>query len=497
MEPIWLLLIPLITAFSLFIIDLYSAKLMRIVTVISGGVNLLLAINTLLEVIKNPVVYNLSGWNSKLGINLVIDPLSGILITLITFISLGIIYYSLDYIRESQRKYYMLLLLLITGMIGLVATGDLFNLYVFVELTSITSYALVAFEKKDISIEASFKYMILGSISGVLVLLAIILIYHSTGTLNLAQLVVQSQSIPEITKKIILALFIVGFGTKFALVPLHSWLPDAHPAAPSPISALLSGVVIKVYLYALLRNLFTLFRLQELLALDLDIILTYIGVVTLLVGHLLAYQQKNLKRVLAYSSISQIGYIMIGIGLFNVAGLEASVYHIINHAVVKGLLFLTAGIFVFKTGKSNIYDLKGIAYQLPLNSFIFTIAALNIVGLPPFNSFISKWLLTNAAIEANFIIPAAFIPLGSILSLIYYLKIIRLLYTNLDYQAKIIAVSLRLVLPTVCLSIACLLLAFQPKLVLITIKQISKFLLEPSNYSKLLLGGEKWALLSG
>ncbi|GAB6138134.1 complex I subunit 5 family protein [Halanaerobaculum tunisiense] len=484
MEPIWLLLVPLITAFSLVIFALYSTRLVKIIAVISGGFNLWLAIKTLVQVLEQPQVYQLSGWG-LLGINLVVDPLSGLLAVVITFMTWLVIYYSLAYIQQDQRNYYMLLFLLVTGLLGLVITGDLFNLYVFIELTAVTSYALVVFAQKDISIEAGFKYLVLGSISGILLLLAIIVIYQETGSLHLAQLVTASQTMSLVSKRLVLVLLVVGLGTKFALVPLHTWLPDAHPAAPSPISALLSGVVIKAYLYAFLRLLFILFTVSELIAWDLDQILVASGVVTLLTGHLLAYQQQELKRLLAYSSISQIGYLLIGIGLFSTAGLEASIYHLINHALVKGSLFLLAGIFIVKLGTSQLEKLQGVAYQLPITCLLFTISTLNIVGLPPFNIFISKWLLAQAAIEAGFMIPAACILVGSLLSLVYYLQVIRQLYTTSQTEVEARAVSYKLLLPTVALTAVCLVVALVPKLPLAIIQEIPKFLFQPSNYSLL------------
>jgi proton-translocating NADH-quinone oxidoreductase chain N len=496
-DIIWLIIVPLLAGFSLFFIDLYLPKLKGIFILSNGLLIFLLSISLLIKLIDHPLIYNLGNWKQGLGISLIVDPLGGLLAVLITFISFIILSYSLSYIQINQLKYYTLLFLLITGMLGMILTGDLFNLYVFFEITSIISYVLVAFNKKDIAFEASFKYMIIGSISGILILLAIILIYQSTGTLNLAQLVITAKDIPLKLKQVIAVLLLIGFGSKFALVPLHTWLPDAHSTAPSSISALLSGVVIKVFLYALLRVLFVIFRVEELLALKLNLVFLYGGVITLLTGHLLAYRQNNLKRLLAYSSIAQIGYILIGIGVFNAAGLEGAIYHIINHAVVKGVLFMTAGILILKTKKKDIADLKGIAYQLPLSSFIFTISALNIVGLPPFNSFISKWILTTAALKAGFIIPAISILIGSLISLSYYLKIIILFYTKVTEKINIISIPYQLQLGPLLLSLSYLPLAFFPDFLLLFIKKAPLFLLKPINYHNILLGGEKWIGLFG
>jgi proton-translocating NADH-quinone oxidoreductase chain M len=488
-EPIWLLIIPLLTGFSLVFIDYFLPRLRSSVVIGSGLVIFTLAVRLLARVSKQPVVYKLGSWNQRLGINLVVDQLSGLLVLLIAFISCLIIWYSLTYIETDPGKYYTLLFLLIFGLMGMTMTGDLFNLFVFLEVTSLTSYALVAFEQTEMGYEASFKYLIIGSVSGFLVLLGIILVYQTTGTLNLAQLVGEAGQISLQIRRMVIVLFTVGLGTKFALVPFHTWLPDAHPAAPSPISALLSGVVIKIYLYALIRLLLILCSREELITLNFDLILTWLGVITLLTGHLLAYQQQNLKRLLAYSSISQIGYILIGVGLFTAGGLEGSIYHIINHALVKASLFLAAGVFVVKLKTEKISELSGAGYKLPLSSFLFTISSVAIIGLPPFNIFISKWLIAKAALEAKFIIPGFSILLGTILALTYYLRVIKKLYTKVEIAPSRQEVSWSLNAPCLVLSLLCFLLGVLPKTLLSIIIKSSVFLLKPINYSKLLLGG--------
>ncbi|MFO7819536.1 MAG: proton-conducting transporter membrane subunit [Halanaerobacter sp.] len=484
-EMIWLIICPLLTAFSLLAIDIYLKKIYKIVIVGSGILTFLLSFNLLRQVLIEPVVYSLGDWEVTKGINLIADPLAGILVFTISGLILLAILYSASYIKKKQTKYYILLFLLTAALNCIVLTGDLFNLFVCLEIVSIVSYALVAFNRNIKSYEASFKYLIIGSLGGFFILLAIILIYQQTGTLNLAQLIVKSDLLSSKINKSIFPLLLIGFGSKFALVPLHTWLPDAHPAAPAPISALLSGIVIKAYLYAWLRILLILSSPVELIASNWNIILLYFGVITLLVGHLLAYQQQNLKRLLAYSSISQIGYIMIGIGLFNQLGISGSLFHIINHALVKSALFLAAGVFSKRLAAKSIDSLEGAGYRVPIVGGLFTLSALTIIGLPPFNIFISKWLIATEAIKAGFIVPAGAILLGSILALCYYLKVIKVLYTkNSTYQVK--SIDWKLKLPIAILSISCLILGLKPDLILPKLQQAVVYLLKTKHYYQIL-----------
>ena len=485
---IWLIVCPLLIAFSLPLLNLYLKKIYKAVIISSGFIICLLSINLLLKTLKSPIVYSLGSWEVTSGINLVADPLTGILIALIGLISLLIIIYSLVYIKENEVKYYTLFLIIIAGLNGMILTGDLFNLFVFLEIVSLASYALVAFRKTPKAYEASFKYMVIGSLGSFFILLAIILIYQQTGTLNLGQLIIEAESITGVMKTGLLFLLLIGFGSKFALVPLHTWLPDAHPAAPASISALLSGVVIKAYLYAWLRILMVLFDLKELLNFNLPTILIYLGVLTLFVGHLLAYQQKSLKRLLAYSSISQIGYIMIGIGTLNQTGIIGGLFHVINHALVKVTLFLAAGIFSKKIKLVTISDLKGLAYKTPIMAFMFTIASLIIIGLPPFNVFISKWLIAKAAIKSGFIIPGGSILIGSILALTYYLKVIKLIYTR-EEKASLLNIDWKFKLPVITLLITCLIIGIVPGFILNILEQGVVYLLDTQLYYQILFAG--------
>ena len=488
-EMIWLIIGPLLIAFSLLAINLYLKKIYNWIIISSSILTFVLSCSLFRKTLIKPIAYSLGSWEMTKGINLVADPLAGILVVTVALLNVLIIIYSLAYIEKNISKYYTLLFVLTAALNGMILTGDLFNLFVCVEIVSIVSYALVAFRRNHKAYEASFKYIIIGTVGSFFVLLAIILTYHQTGTLNLAQLVVRSSDISKVVKSGIISLFLIGFGSKFALVPLHTWLPDAHPAAPASISALLSGIVIKGYLYAWLRTLLILSNPSEIIASNLNLILIYSGVITLLVGHFLAYQQQSLKRLLAYSSISQIGYIMIGIGTLTKQGMSGGIFHIINHALVKSALFLAAGIFSEKIKAKKIKSLVGIGYKTPLVSLGFTIAAITLIGLPPFNIFISKWLIALAAIKNGFIIPAGAILLGSILALSYYLKVIKAIYTKKKENYKIININWKLKIPVITLTSLCLIIGLAPNILLPKLEQAVRYLLKSKQYYQILFTG--------
>ena len=288
-------------------------------------------------------LYHLGGWPTPIGIDLRLDSLATLLLLAINIVGLAVGLYSVDYMRRytASSHFYSLFLLMVTGMNGVVLAGDLFNLYVFLEVAAVASYSLVAFGCAHEELEASFKYIVLGSLSSALILIGVALVYGITGTLNMAQM---SARIAEtgMDAPLLLAfgLFICGFSFKAALVPFHAWLPDAHPSAPAPVSAMLSGVLIKaIGIYVLARLAFNVFG-----AGDSELsLLRWLGVLSMVVGGLLAAGQSDIKRLFAYSSISQVGFIILGLGLGTPLGLVGALYHLVNHAMFKSLLFLNAG----------------------------------------------------------------------------------------------------------------------------------------------------------
>jgi multicomponent Na+:H+ antiporter subunit D len=314
---------------------------------------------------------------------------------------------------------------MVSGLNAMLLTRDLFSLYIFLEVASIASYVLVAFGLESDGIESSIKYLLLSAVATSMILLGIALIYMSTGALEFdslkAILAAQGGDLHGIYL-LTAALFIGGFGLKAALMPFHAWLPDAHPSAPAPISAMLSGVVIKVAgVYALARIFFYIFpgisRVYS--------VFLILGTLSMIAGAVLAYFQRDLKRMLAYSSISQIGYIMIGLGLGNPLGLIGALFHVFNHALFKSLLFLNSGAVQYRLGTRDIEEMGGLENRMPVTSITSVFGTLSIAGVPPFNGFFSKLFIILGALAAGRTVIAVLAILVSIFTLGYFLLIQR------------------------------------------------------------------------
>ena len=382
-------------------------------------------------------VYAIGGWRPPFGIVWSLDGLGILMLVIVNLVSFAATFFSIRYMEgyTGHAKYYSLFLLMVAGMNGVVITGDLFNLFVFLEIASFASYALVAFGCEHEELEASFKYLVLGSIGSTLVLFGIALIYGTTGYLTMASI---SEAIRGGGKPLVLVLattfFFAGFGIKAALVPFHPWLPDAHPSAPAPISAMLSGVLIKALgIYALARVFFNVIGMDRLTS----IVLVTVGGLSMTVGVLLAVGQWDLKRLLAYHSISQMGYVVLGVGfggyLISTGGNAAAaslsilggIFHLANHSVFKSLLFLCAGSIERATGTRQLKEMGGLFSRMPLTRAATTIAALSIAGVPPFNGFWSKLLIVFAAFQAGYLGLALMTIAVSFVTLISFLKVLR------------------------------------------------------------------------
>jgi multicomponent Na+:H+ antiporter subunit D len=381
-------------------------------------------------------------------------------------------------------KYYCLLMLLLTGLNGVVITGDLFNLFVFLEISSIASYALVAYGTKAEEIEASFKYMVLGSVASAFVLMAIAFLYAKTSTLNMFDIAkyLALDTTANYFKLFVLALFIAGFGLKAALVPFHAWLPDAHPSAPAPISAMLSGLVIKtIGVYALVRILFNIFGIT----IVISQLLLVLGVLSMFVGVILAIGQWDFKRLLAYHSISQIGYVICGIALGTPLGIAGGLFHLLNHSVFKSLLFLNAGAVEYSTHTRQLKELGGLHDQMPCTSWTSLVASLSIAGIPPFCGFWSKLIIIIALFQAKRFFFGSVAILVGVLTLASFLKVQKyVFYRKLTEKInKVKEVPVFMCLAMVGLAVLCLFIG-------LFFKPVLSVLLEPA--AKVLLGGKEY-----
>jgi len=433
------MLIPLLVAIPLlfaFFIPLVARRV-RVLADILGNLATLGTLIIAIFLFGSRGVYELGGWSPPIGINWVLDGFSNLMLVIINLISFTATLFSSKYMEQytAKYKYYSLFLLMVAGMNGVVLTGDIFNLFVFLEIASVASYALVAFGGNHEELEASFKYLILASIGSTLILFGIALVYGATGYLNMAAIssaIAAGGLSPILLFAVVF--FVVGFGIKAALVPFHPWLPDAHPSAPAPISAMLSGVLIKALgIYALIRIMFNVIGMTPVFGW----VLIAVGVLSMVVGVFLAVGQWDFKRLLAYHSISQMGYVILGIGLGGyilssggnqsvaMLAILGGVFHLANHSVFKSLLFLCSGSIEYSTGTRQLKEMGGLLEQMPLTRATCTISSLSIAGIPPFNGFWSKPIIIIAAIQAGFLWLAAITILVSFVTLISFLKVLR------------------------------------------------------------------------
>ena len=384
----------------------------------------------------------IGGWvgtedpQSVTGIAMVADGLSRMMLLTINVVSLAAVLFSISYMRQYTKLslFYSPLMLMIAGMNGVVLSGDLFNIYVFVEVAAIASYALVGFGVGSEELEASFKYLVLSAVASALLLFGIGIVYNLTGTLNLAQIALAVEALGS-NKALWIAMgfFLAGFGLKAAMVPFHAWLPDAHPSAPAPVSAMLSGILIKATgVYVLARLMFNVIGVSRQVA----VILMAMGAASMVIGVLLAVGQWDFKRLLAYHSISQMGYVVLAFGIGAdalVAGhgavaalaLFGGLFHLVNHAAFKSLLFLCSGSVVYGTGTRDMHSLGGLKEKMPVTSLCTRIGALSISGVPPFNGFFSKLMIVIAACWAGHPLLGLVTVLVSFLTLLSFTKVQR------------------------------------------------------------------------
>lgn len=356
-----------------------------------------------------------------------VDMFSVFMALVFVMLSIFVSTYSVRYMEQDANlvEYYTLFLAMVAGMIGVVFAGDFFTFFVFWELMCISSYVLVAFRKERWApIEAAFKYLIMSTFGSITILFAMSLLYGMTGNLNFAYLSrsIATATAPNYWLYLVIAMAIVGFGIKAAIVPFHTWLPDAHPEAPSSVSALLSGILISCGVYGLSRVLLLLFNP---VLFQWEIAIMVLSIITMTVGNFMALLQNDLKRLLAYSSIAHIGYIIAGLSLGTEMGLTGAFLHIFNHALMKGLAFLCAGAFIYAVEVRDLNELAGIGRRMPVSAFTLCIALLALLGFPSLNGFISKYILILAAVNSSAYLLAIIIVLNSAFSAAYYLRILQ------------------------------------------------------------------------
>ncbi len=419
--------------FSAFIISIFGRVNKYFGDIFANFTNILLVFISFLTLYLlnindlSAITYNVGGWRLPIGITLVVDYYSALMLIIINLVSFFVSVYSISYMEKytDKTKYYVLFMLMLSGMNGVVISGDLFNIFVFLEVASISSYSLVAFGVESEELEAAFKYLVLGTIASSLILLSIAIIYSYASSLNLAHIALIINRLPVekvLLTKFVIILLIVGFCIKSAVVPFHSWLPDAHPSAPAPISAMLSGILIKTLgIYTMTRIIFNVFFVGE----DIFKLVYWLGIVSMLAGVIIALYQLDYKRLLAYSSISHVGYILLGIGLGTPLGILGGIFHLLNHSVIKSLLFLTSGSLEYSLGTRDLLKISQTNQRLPITKFAMLIGSLSISGVPPFNGFWSKLIIIIACVQSKKLFAGFVAILVSVLTLSVFIKVLK------------------------------------------------------------------------
>lgn len=486
----YFVIVPLFAAFVITLIagkrDVWGIAL----AVLSAAVLLILAIVEFLHVGGRTLIYEMGHWRLPIGIALVLDSFSAFMLVVVNLIALTSCLFSMQYIRHLgvDFKYYALFMFMLAGMNGVILTGDIFNLYVFMEIALLAAFALVAFGCRAEEYEAAFKYAVMGAVSSSMILIGIAVLYSAASTLTMARI---AEAVPSLPPQVVLwvgALFLAGFGLKAAAMPFHAWLPDAHSSAPAPISAMLSGVLIKVLgVYAVTRIFFNVLGAPTVF-LTLFIV---IGVASILISGFLAIVQWDLKRLLAYSSISQIGYIFLGLGLGTPLAILGAVFHLFNHAVFKSLLFYNAGGIELVMGTRDLNKLGKLGQYMPFTNGASIIASLAISGVPPFNGFFSKLIIILAAIAAGRPILALAAVLGSILTLAAVMKIQRYgLRRDVDIEPTGEKIGFGMTAAMTTLAAICIVggLLLVPGVRETTLDPVVNVILEKTEYVHLVLG---------
>jgi multicomponent Na+:H+ antiporter subunit D len=381
------------------------------------------------------VSYWLGGWQPPWGIEYRVDVLGAFVVTLVSGIAAVVLTSApRSLAREVPgQKHYLFhtaYLLCLTGLMGIAITGDLFNVFVFLEISSLASYALISLGPQRRALTASFRYLVMGTIGATFILIGIGLLYMMTGTLNMADMAARLPHVAGQRTILVAAAFLsVGMCLKMALFPLHAWLPNAYAYAPSVVTAFLAATATKVLVYVLVRFVFTVFgQVGTFSGSRFDLALMGMSLVAIFVCSATAIYQTNIKRMLAWSSLAQIGYMVLGVSLASVTGLTAGIVHLLNHAVTKGGLFLAMGCIALRLGSVDLDDMRGLGRRMPLTMFLWVVGGLSLVGVPVTAGFISKWYLIGAALEQGLWPIAVMVLMSSLLALVYVWRVVEVAY---------------------------------------------------------------------
>lgn len=409
-----------------------------------------ISIALLLQVLQSgPISYHLGGWAPPWGIEYRVDLLNGFVLVLVSTVGAVIMPFARRSVAheidgDKQAWFYTMYLLCLTGLLGITITGDAFNIFVFLEISSLSTYVLIAMGRDRRALLSAYQYLIMGTIGATFYVIGIGLLYLVTGSLNIVDIAARlGPAAAETSRPVMaaLAFLTVGISLKLALFPLHVWLPGAYAHAPSVATAFLAGTATKVAIYVLLRLFFSVFGVAvEFKSLPVAEMMLVLSVAAMFIASLMAVFEDNTKRMLAYSSLAQIGYITLGVSLANVAGLTGSVVHLFNHALMKTALFLALGAVAYRIGTTKLTDLAGIGHTMPWTMAAFVVGGLALIGVPGTAGFVSKWYLAVGAIDRGWW-PLVFLILASsLIAVVYVGRVVEVAWFR-EPSAKVSAVK--------------------------------------------------------
>jgi multicomponent Na+:H+ antiporter subunit D len=441
--PVLLIVIPMIAAPLCVLAGrgraAYGLALLASISVFAIAVALIVKVGS-----SGTIHYELGGWEPPYGIEYIVDRLSSFMILFVSALGMIVLFYAPHSVNQEippskHYLFYATYLLCMTGLLGICVTGDLFNVFVFLEISSLSSYALISLGRTRRAPLSALQYLIVGSIGATFILIGIGLLYQMTGTLNMADIASRIDTVdgPR-TLMVAFAFLTVGLCVKMAVFPLHTWLPGAYTYAPSVVTCFIAATATKVSVYAFIRLVYGIMTPKfafELL--PLDSALMVFSLIGIFVASTAAVFQDDVKRLLAYSSIAQIGYMLLGVSMSNVDGLTAGIVHMFNHALIKGGLFMVAGCFILRLGSSRLSDWAGAGRTMPWTGFAWAIGGLGLIGVPLTAGFISKWLLLTAAMQNGWWPVAALMLISSLLAVAYVWKVVETLYFSEPSEAVI------------------------------------------------------------